>query len=397
MDNPFESEAIADFSNVSENNDGFGGATLVWRHPDDEVKEILFSSVSSFNVPFPYSTFYKFDMESKELSLLCDSLFLESFSVVWGMTSADEFRQNGSLRLDLDSDDNNGRLIDHYEVDIPCVLDFPIADDDVSIRSSKTDYMDSLVVYLKAGQQHPGEELIYGVFSDKFEVTGNESARLVLKNKGTASTEDYLAAIRSIRFKITANQVVSGERELWSLLYANSGVSDEARTFIPVQVNITSYAGEDQVAEACAFTFVRAETILSPDAAPGGRWEPALPEDRNGFSLFDSLKDSVGVYSYIVQEGDCPADTAHVTFLVIPAPTIVGIVNPRSSDLAVVTICQGDTYNWNVETDGGISYFFSGDEAFVGEHPPLRGYSQQGFLPSRYRIPTDAIGLQKSM
>lgn len=385
IEDAMRSEILFDFRNTSHYNYGNLGVTSFWVNDSngEKTKKLVLGGMLALEESQEiYSHVSLFNIENRSYEILCDSLTIRgSRDGISGMTSEDEFRQNPYLRLDLDRNNSSGRMIDHFIVDSVCVTDFPVADEDVRIL---TDYerIDSLVMWLKEGEQQSGEEWISGTFSDHFEVEGNQTTRLVLRNKGTATIADFETALRNIRYQIVADEVSDGRRELWTLLYKDGVPSDEARTFLDVQANISAYAGKDGSITVCAggrLTDLR--PVLGEHAVAGGRWEPELSGilGDNGVDVpvLRGGVDTAGIYQYIVQAGDCPADTATIEVHTIKSPDFLG--NNLNPTVAQVFICEGDTFLWDATIPNGTTYYWSGDEGYLGFGESVRPFTVEGF------------------
>ncbi len=265
-----------------------------------------------------------------------------------GLTSADEFRTNLSLRLDLDADDSSGRFIDHFWTNGACSDTTFLADDDPYIRTSIT-AIDSLVVDLQSGILHPGAEFLsLSAVPEHFTLSGNESTHLVLTSDGLASTDDYLEVIRQIAFNVDVPLPTEGVREVAFELYKYGIPSDPAIAFVQVQEDEGLYAGEDYTLDLCVSYTRNLFNGLGEDVFRDGYWYPAL--QGNNPNYFDPLAgDTAGVYYYIAAQGTCLPDTAAVTVNTVePAALNYG----GTMDVVQgVMLCEGDTVLWELDPE----------------------------------------------
>ncbi len=349
----------------------FLAMTVVW---DEECKEQKI--IGNDAVPGEFgrftNTLYEVDLESGQITPLCEQIDFGTVSSerIWGLTSPDEFRTNCRLQLDLDVNDNSGRLIDHFLLDSLCTTVFPIADDDVRALSMDGP-LDSIVVEVVGGIQHLGEEYLEVDSVPLFEVKGLGSTRLSLHNRGQAQLSDVEEAVHRVRFHIAAEQPLSGERKLFTRLYVNGEASDPAKSFIRANYDERPSAGEDAYVELCEYKARNLFNELGGAPRPTGRWEPAFFDQRMP-NFFNSWHDPPGIYHYIVQEGGCVADTAEVEVVVFPDPNISATDDPL--DKPIINICQGDSLVWDPTFEGGHSYNW-GD---IGSEEIIRAIKEEG-------------------
>ncbi|MEM6376928.1 MAG: hypothetical protein AAF705_01870 [Bacteroidota bacterium] len=327
--------------------------------------------------------FKTLNLEDSMLVDYCDFNFPLSTSrglnraVPLGMSSEDEFRTNFELRLDLDKDNSRGRLIDHFTIDSLCTVKFPIGDNDVWVQSTN-DLVDSIQITVAEGILSLGEEVIIAPTDSNFTIKGQGSSRLTAINTGQVSDEQVAEFIEAVLFEITADDPQSGDREIQTLLFANGQVSDTARSFIPVKVDETLFAGEDTSVDICDGKFLRLFPEIE-NARPGGRWEPSLSGGEGRFSPFE---DKPGLFRYIVSEGGCQPDTANVTVNVSKAPPLDIF---RESDLSEFGFfCIGDTLQWDISDEiGDLEYAWNDDrEGPIQEITETGNYILVVFDPS---------------
>ncbi|MEZ5041573.1 MAG: gliding motility-associated C-terminal domain-containing protein [Saprospiraceae bacterium] len=270
-----------------------------------------------------------------------------------GLTSADEFRQNCRLRLDLDRNNSSGRLIDHYYADSFCVVDFPIGDEDLVIQSAY-EKIDSFAITVVGGVLSPEEEFLVSEGVPGLRVIGEGTDRLLVVNEGDVGNGEIEQFLRGVRFQIGAAAPQTGERILHTVLYAEGTASDIAKSFISVTIGEPPSAGEDTHVEVCYGEFrVDLFEAIGGNPRPGGRWEPSLYD---GGNRFYALKDTSGIYRYIVQEGGCGADTALVEVLVHEEPPIG--LGPEGQLVSVISACPGDTILWDISLPDAFTYWW---------------------------------------
>lgn len=295
---------------------------------------------------------YTIDIPSQQVQEVCN-IDLPGSSVFWGLTSSDEFRINCSLQLDLDRNNSSGRLLDHFQIDSFCTVDFAIADVDLSIKSDY-DQLDSMTIEVAEGVIHPGQEVLFIPTANNLTISGRGSTKLNLVNSGNARVDDFEAAIAKVRFQLQASPATNGERQIHCLLYAAGLASDTAKAFIQVTLAESPSAGQDAYVEACdKGSSITLFNKIGGNPREGGHWSPPLYQ--NG-QLFNAYHDTSGVYHYIVQEGNCPADSAAVTVFKREAPPIS--ILGSNQLIETVTTCPGDTLIWDLSIPNAIEYFW---------------------------------------
>lgn len=270
-----------------------------------------------------------------------------------GLTSSDEFRQNCSLRLDLDRNNSSGRLLDHYYADSFCVVDFPIGDEDLEIQTA-FETIDSLEVAVVEGILAPGEEFLVSDAVAGLRVIGEGTDQLRVINEGGIPHTEVERFLKSVRFQIGAAMPMSGERKLHTTLYAGGTASDIAKSFISVTIGSPPSAGQDAYVEVCyGESRVNLFERIGGNPREGGWWEPPL---HGGENRFYAIEDTSGFYHYIVQEGGCGSDTAVVEVFKHLAPPIG--LGSDGELISIITACPGDTIRWDISLPNGISYWW---------------------------------------
>ncbi|MCP4122976.1 MAG: hypothetical protein GY751_14590, partial [Bacteroidetes bacterium] len=202
-------------------------------------------------------------------------------------------------------------------------------------------------------------------------IEGINTQRLVLKNEGMATAADFEEALQNVHFLITEADPLPGERVVACVLYANGEISDTAKAFIQVDLNVTPYAGEDAEVEVCeeGLTANLLET-LGENALEGGYWYPELTNTGTLYeNIFNTYYDDPGTYYYIVQQGNCEPDTAEVEVILLPKPLIKIDYDP----IEVITLCQNDTLIWDITHPDIVSYLWEN-----GMDSPIREITEAG-------------------
>ena len=343
----FDAETGVTMSTLSEDFPIFGGLAKELDLSTEELRLIGSNRRLGLGSDSDTTNAYTITLADTTFNHTCTILTPENRGAV-GLTSADEFRTNLSLRLDLDADDSSGRFIDHFWTNGACSDTTFLADDDPYIRTSIT-AIDSLVVDLQSGILHPGAEyLSLSAVPEHFTLSGNESTHLVLTSDGLASTDDYLEVIRQIAFNVDVPLPTEGVREVAFELYKYGIPSDPAIAFVQVQEDEGLYAGEDYTLDLCVSYTRNLFNGLGEDVFRDGYWYPAL--QGNNPNYFDPLAgDTAGVYYYIAAQGTCLPDTAAVTVNTVePAALNYG----GTMDVVQgVMLCEGDTVLWELDPE----------------------------------------------
>ncbi len=309
---------------------------------------------------------YVIDLEAGMIDSLCQ-VTLPHGEVIYGLTSSDEFRQNCRLQLDLDANNDSGRLLDHFFVDSFCVVDFPIADQDLQITTSY-ERIDSIRISVQQGVRAAGEEIVFAEATVGLEMQGIGTDHLLVINQGDLSIEELEDFLREVRFQIQSANPESGERVVHTTLYAAGTASDVAKSFIQVTIGQPPSAGQDAYVEVCHGPF-RVDLFERIGGAPraGGRWDPPL----QGGDRFYALEDTSGVYNYIVQEGGCGADTAAVEVFIHPQPPIG--LGADGELVSLVEKCPEDTLFWDISIPNGFAYWWRD-----GQEGPIATITEPG-------------------
>ncbi len=248
---------------------------------------------------------------------------------IFGAATSNEFLASDcTVRLDLDQDNSSGLPGGDYTFTV-CGRG-PVFISDISDAEVYSGYaLDSLRFTLTPA--YPNEILSAGLpLPTGLSLSGQGSASLVIHNNGTAQYADFQSVLRTVTWQYTGpGSAPTGLHGVTAILFAAGGRRDTAVALLDIREPVS--AGRDSSVTLCAdATPFNLTSLLSPDAALGGMWQPALPG-----TLFNPTTQQSGSFRYIVPGGECPPDTAVITIEVHPLP-----VFSLGSD---ADLCAGDT------------------------------------------------------
>ncbi|PHN02362.1 hypothetical protein [Flavilitoribacter nigricans] len=366
LKDPFNASSVV--YTFDEPGTGFVALAPLW-DPEEQQMKLFGNDIRNTETQGYENRIFNWQLAPAQVSERCvvhlpdEAVLPRNRKSIYGFTSPDEFRTNFALRLDLDEDDSSGRFIDHFEADTLCTRRFAIADEDVYV-AIESGVIDSLVITFRRDLSPPGAVNFDVPDQSLFLVQSNSDDRLVIGNRGEAQPEDFAEIIRSIRL-IFDEDSAPGERRLDCLLYAAGTVSDTAKAFIQLDLNSNAFAGQDFTIEACPDgTGINLRAHLGPGIDESGYWVPPL-QGSVPF-VYSSVRDTPGVYLYVVQQGDCVADTARMTALERTPPPL-GIL--PDGLVHTVPLCPGDTLHWDVSLENATGYFWL--DGFQGTNRPL--------------------------
>ena len=254
-------------------------------------------------------------------------------------------RQVCEVRLDLDENDDQGRVGPHYRSIATCVTLFPVADNDVNIWTIDDRSIDSLVVYIKDFGPGPLEQYLRFDANPNFTVASlNDTLLRVYPALDGLTYNEWGSFLKSVRLEVPEPQT-EGIRTVETWLYAGGLRADAARSYVNVRPDLPT-AGPDRPYYACRAAVVRKKDIIG-DASPGGHFEPELYARNLPFppgamdTIFQSDLIPYGTYRYIVEREGCRSDTALID---IQPPAELIAANPERNDTAF--LCAGSSYNW---------------------------------------------------
>ncbi len=129
-------------------------------------------------------------------------------------------RQVCEVRLDLDENDDQGRVGPHYRSIATCVTLFPVADNDVNIWTIDDRSIDSLVVYIKDFGPGPLEQYLRFDANPNFTVASvNDTLLRVYPALDGLTYNEWGSFIKSVRLEVPEPQT-EGIRTVETWLYA---------------------------------------------------------------------------------------------------------------------------------------------------------------------------------
>jgi hypothetical protein len=278
--------------------------------------------------------------DGRERTEICSYLINPpSANYFYGIASYDSYVNVCELRLDLDADNSSSRFGPHFWQDPNCTASYPVADEDVDLRSL-VGSLDSVTVKLRSSGSQPGIDRLVAPATGGVQVRRYGDTLLHIIATDQTTDADFLSYLPTITLQVDPERVIIGERIIETYAYAGGLQSDQARTFIQVNPNASSYAGQNAEVIACADGTINLLAALGPDVTSGGDWRP-IDFPNNTWS---GGTHPYGIYRYIVQANDCPADTAVIA--VVP-PTSVTPLLPLVN--ASVDLCRGKILQWSVD------------------------------------------------
>lgn len=262
-----------------------------------------------------------------------------SANYFYGIASYDSYVNVCELRLDLDADNSGSRFGPHFWQDPECTASYPIADADVSLKTL-VGSLDSVTVKLRTNGSQPGIDRLVAPNTELLQVSryGDTLVHLIATDQTTDA--DFLNYLPTVTLEVDPERAIIGERIIETHAYAGGLQSDQARTFIQVNPNASSYAGQNADLVACADGTLNLLAALGPEVTRGGDWSPVdFPNNTWSGGIHP-----YGIYRYIVEANDCPADTA---FVAVVPPTSVTPLLPLAN--VSVDLCRGKTLDWNVD------------------------------------------------
>jgi gliding motility-associated-like protein len=233
-----------------------------------------------------------------------------------GTASASEFlASNCTLHLDLDADNSSGAIGDDWHAPILCSGNtLPVADSDATWYSGYP--TDSMRVHLLAPAPDAPFEYFTAAPFGSVSVAGQGTAWLSLNSQANTaipvSNIDFQTVVRSLRWHDDAMPVTPGIRTVEVVVFGAGGRRDTAYAFLEAPSLLS--AGIDTAFTVCEGA--PAFGLFAPGGANGGAWSPTAL----GGGFFSPVLDQPGVFSYSVNNGNCPADTAAITVSVLSRP-----------------------------------------------------------------------------
>ena len=247
--------------------------------------------------------------------------------------------------FDLDANDSTTPpdAID-FVADSLCSGESPVADLDVLLLAQTR--VDSIVVEIQNPLDGAAEQLKLPGAAATLSVTGNNTARIVLRNLGAAQTSDFQAALLLMRYRNLALAPSRALRLLRIRVFTFCGETASATTRIPYFP--AGFAGADSTLVWCSYSpALDLRTMLGNPVTQDGRWEPGLPAGQ----VFRPALDDAGTYTYIVESpAGCPSDSARLYISLVyppdlPADTI--ICRDSTLSISVQPAAAFTAWNWS--------------------------------------------------
>ncbi len=254
---------------------------------------------------------YEIDPVAQTTTFLC-----ETPHVFFGAASTTEFlASNCSLSLDLDADDSSGATGSDWQAPVLCTGNMvALADTDATWYSGY--HTDSMRVRLLAPAPDQPLEYLTATGAGSVSVSGQGSGWLTLVSASNTavpvSNADFQAVLRTLAWHNDAVPKTPGPRTVEVLAFCSGGRRDTAYAYLTVPTLLS--AGQDTALAACADA--APFQMLAPGSAGGGAWSATAA----GAGIFSPLLDMPATYTYVVDNGPCPADTAEVSVAVLPLP-----------------------------------------------------------------------------
>jgi len=265
---------------------------------------------------------YSLDFETKTTNFICS---VPSGGMNGAASTLEFLASDCELVVDLDLDNSSGALVHDFFVDTTCTSPVVLTDTDVQVYA-QVGVVDSMRIRLYEGVLAPGQEYLALAGVTSINVSGSGTTELRLVNTGSATLEDFEAAIQALRYVNDAPS--AGVRKIGFTAYAGGDSSKVAVAHVPFGFSGAG-AGSDTTLGVCAgAAAIDLFAALGGSATSGGSWQP-------GNGMFDPATDVAGGYRYIVA-GTCGADTAVVTVRLLPTPT----------QTILDTICSGANYTF---------------------------------------------------
>ncbi len=278
--------------------------------------------------------------------------------IIGGLTSTGEFDPPVVcvVELDLDNDDSTGAPdFDFNAPDFTCLTPNGVPVADIDPRISSPAAVSQMTISITAGILDPGQEFLELFNAPGIQITGSGTATLTLTNLGNAPFNNFLNALKAIRYRNTANPLSPGPREVSaSFINTDGQTSNTAVAFIQV-VDLPAIPvdlGPDQA--VCP-----GESVILDAGNPGSTYLWSNQQTSQTLSVT-----TPGTYSVTVTDGlNCPG-TDQIQVVANPVFTV--------SLLGGLPICAGATATLLISTNApgpidvevidnlGNTLFFSG-------------------------------------
>lgn len=337
------------------------GITQRWS-PDCRSQEVVWGTFQPSNRG--NQTFYTYNILDSTVDTLYSFQYDEelpnSFPFV-NLASWETHRKTCEVRLDLDEDDNSGRLGPHYAAAAGCNELVALTDSDLEIWTLDSTAIDSARISFLA-YNSTDAAVIRVAENDLFYTVqrGDFSLGIYPATDSVPSHRDWEALLMTAQASLDRLST-DGRKVFVSTIYSAGLASDEAKSFIDYERQF-SFAGRDTTVYLCADETVDPFTLLGPDATPGGNWSPALHELPDGSEVFSPEFLAYGTFAYETQNDSCRNDIAYVTLL--PIPSLDNRVLYAGDTLL---ICPNDSIVWNPAATENVLFVRYEDDFPISE------------------------------
>jgi len=232
----------------------------------------------------------------------------------WGIATNEFKKLDCTVRLNLDPDtSSNAPPTDWQSLPLCAPGSLIVADTDATYYSGY--HTDSIRIRLLAPAPDSPLEYLTATAFGSVGVSGQGTGWLRLAAASSTAVVvaniDYQSALRSVLWHNDAPQPTPGLRTVEVIAFASGNRTDTSYAYLPVQSLFS--AGQDTTFSVCADA--APFSVLSPASTAGGVWSPTLAG-----GVFSPQSDLPGTYSYTIENGLCPADTAYMSLEILPLP-----------------------------------------------------------------------------
>lgn len=296
---------------------------------------------------------YAIDPVAQTMTFVCNTPH-----AMWGATTPSEFlASNCTLQLDLDSDNSSGATGSDWQAPVLCTGNMvALADTDATWYSGY--HTDSMRVRLLAPAPDLPQEYITATGFGSVSVSGLGGSWLSLISAANTavpvSNTDFQTVLRTLVWHNDALPQTPGPRTVEVIAFCSGGRRDTAYSFLLVPTLLS--AGQDTAFSVCADGMPFG--LLAPGGDAGGIWSPTAA----GSGVFSPQLDLPTVYTYMIDNSPCPADTAEISVAVLPLPAFsLGQDTSLCSGTPLVLSAPGNA----VWQDGSNAFSFNVDTAGI--------------------------------
>ncbi len=297
---------------------------------------------------------YRMDITGGTLTPTCPAQYAY-FDTIAGSAMLPDTLPCVQLSIDLDMDDSGGASGKDYRVVDYCPEEeVGVSDTDVLVQADGR-APDSIVLHLD-GIKDKGKEFLKVLSSPPDIGVRNSANSWVLYRKGEGNVTSFRNALSHVRYVNRKNCPTKGVRQVHIRLFACAYLSEE----VVCAIDIPDYKcpGRDSSVRLCKdASTTELFGYLGEEATLGGQWNPK--------GNFSPSIDSLGVYWYKVERGQCGADSAYVQIALGEVEIELGEDRYYRCMDTVMTIRyklltgNPDNVEWYVD---GVSYGSANDE-----------------------------------